>query len=79
VSTLDDLDRFQAQLLTWLDEGHDAADVVAAARSAAPDELIDEWVAAWEPDLVELAGVLVRRWALRDPAESEWDGSRATG
>ncbi|MDP3711591.1 MAG: hypothetical protein Q8R60_03780 [Mycobacteriales bacterium] len=62
MSGLDDLQR---AVLLALANGQDAA---AAGADAAPDVAMREWVASWEPELVELAGLLVRTWAARDDA-----------
>ena len=60
-----DLSRFQEQLLAALADGAPTEEVVATAVAAAPDDGIAQWVEAWDPELVSLAGVLVRTWAYR--------------
>lgn len=62
MSGLDDLQR---AVLLALADGQDAA---AAGAAAAPDDAMRDWVASWEPELVELAGLLVRTWVARDDA-----------
>ena len=62
MSGLDDLQR---AVLLALAEGRDAT---APAAAAAPDDAMRDWVASWEPELVELAGLLVQTWAARDDA-----------
>lgn len=57
-----DLQRFQENLLEALEQGGEPA-----PAAPAPDDRVAEWVGGWDPDLVELAGVLVRTWALREP------------
>ena len=61
----EDLVRFQEQLLTALADGTPTEQVLAAAASAAPDDQVAQWVSSWDPELVSLAGVLVRTWAYR--------------
>jgi hypothetical protein len=56
------LDALQAQLLADLAEGRPTGSVVAAARGAAPDEDVAAWIDGWDPDLVALAGELIRTW-----------------
>jgi hypothetical protein len=65
------LDRFQVQVLTALADGGSPAEVMAALQVAAPDEDVLGWVNSWDPDLVALAGELVRTWGHRSsPDES---------
>ena len=59
--------RFQEQLLTGLADGASTQDLVQEAQQGAPDAAVAEWVAGWDPDLVDLAGVLVRTWAYLEP------------
>lgn len=60
----DALASLQQRLLAGLADG--APDVQAAAREDAPDDAVAAWVDGWDPDLLVLAGVLVRTWAVRD-------------
>lgn len=55
--------RFQAALLLSLAE--DRPTVPAVAPHA--DSEIAAWVASWDPRMLDLAGVLVRTWAYREP------------
>ena len=63
----EDLVRFQEQLLAALADGTPTDQVIATAAHSAPDDVVAEWVRSWEPELVSLAGVLVRTWAYREP------------
>ncbi|MCW2605570.1 MAG: hypothetical protein JWO60_263 [Frankiales bacterium] len=60
------LDALQVRLLTALADGQDLATLRAEARAEAPDDAVAAWVDGWDPDLLELAGLLVRTWAARD-------------
>ena len=55
----------QAEVLRALADGHPTDRVVAAALGAAPDAEVTRWVEGWDPDLVALAGELVRTWGRR--------------
>lgn len=58
-----ELAELQASLLAALADDAPTELVCRQAAEAALDPAVAEWVASWEPELVELAGLLVRRWA----------------
>lgn len=59
-----ELDALQVRLLELL-AGEDP-DPQAALDAEVDDPLLREWVRRWRPDLLELAGHLVRTWAVTD-------------
>lgn len=60
-----ELAQFQEQLLISLADGVPTPEIRSAAAALAPDEVMAKWVAGWDADLVDLAGLLVRTWAYR--------------
>ena len=60
------LARFQEQLLLGLADGTPLDELRSASAATAPDSEVADWVASWDPELLDLAGVLVRTWCRRD-------------
>lgn len=61
-----DLARFQVLVLSTLHAGGPSDDLQQAVLDQAADPELAAWVRSWEPDLVDLASLLVRTWAVRD-------------
>jgi hypothetical protein len=59
------VDGFQDALLVALHDEGDAEAVRREAQAAAPDAAFGAWIDGWDPDLVALAGTLVRTWSRR--------------
>ncbi len=70
---------WQTLLLQGLADGDSLDEVRRTSSEGAPDPTTAAWVAGWDADLLELAGLLVCTWAARDPggATSPGAGCRA--
>jgi hypothetical protein len=65
VTGRDPLAAFQEVMLSALERGGESWTITAQLRGAAPDDAFTQWVESWEPELTDLAALLVRQWVMR--------------
>lgn len=59
---------FQEHVLATLHRGGLPADVACQVAALAPTPEVSDWVATWDPDMVQLAIELVGTWSVLRPA-----------